>query len=107
MTIRHWNFNQTKQVVNSNINVAADEVPLGTCCKNVQLVVKEEAVDSDSLIPIDKRIMEVLREIGNSINPSIQLEVDYPSNHEDGKKSILDLKVWVQEIDGNCTQILC
>ena len=55
---------------------------------------------SDSLIPSDKRTMEVIREIGNSIHPSIQLEVDYPSNHEDGKMPILDLKVWVQEIDG-------
>ena len=56
------------------------------------LVVKEEKVGSDSLIPSDKRTMEVLREIGNSIHPSIQLEVDYPSNNEDGKMPILDLE---------------
>ena len=83
-----------------DVNVAADEVPLGTRYENGQLVVKEEEVGSDSLIPSDKRTMEVIREIGNSIHPSIQLEVDYPSNHEDGKMPILDLKVWVQEIDG-------
>ena len=72
--------------------MAADEVPLGTCYKNGRLVVKEEEVGSDSLIPSDKRTMEVLREIGNSIHPSIQLKVDYPSNLEDGKMPILDLE---------------
>ena len=57
-------------------------------------------MDSDSLIPSDKRTMEVIREIGNSTHPSIQLELDYLSNHEEGKMPILDLKVGVQEIDG-------
>ena len=56
---------------------------------------------SDSLTPSDKGTMEVIREIGNSIQPSMQLEVDYPSNHKDRKMPILDLKVWVQEIDGS------
>ena len=52
---------------------------------------------SDSLIPSDKRTMEVLREIGKSTHPWIQLEVYHPS-HEDGKMTISDLKLWVQEI---------
>ena len=52
------------------------------------------------LIPGDKRTMEIIREIGNSIHLSIQLEVDYPCTQENGKMPILDLKVWVQEIDG-------
>ena len=40
-------------------------------------VVKEEAMDSDLLIPSDKMTMEVIGEIGNSIHPLTQLEVDY------------------------------
>ena len=56
---------------------------------------------SDTLIPSDKRTKEVIREIGNSIHPSIQLEVDYLSNYKDRKMPILDLKVWVQEIGGS------
>ena len=39
--------------------------------KNGQVVVKEEEVGSDSLISSGKRTMEVTREIGNSIHPSI------------------------------------
>ena len=47
---------------------------------------------------LNKGTMEVIREIGSSIHPLMQLEVDYPSNHEDRKMPILDLKGWVQEI---------
>ena len=34
--------------------------------------------------------------IGDDIHSSIQLEVDYPSNHRDQKLPILDLKVWLE-----------
>ena len=37
--------------------------------------------------------MEIIREIGNSMNPSIQLEINYLSNHEDEEMPILDKKV--------------
>ena len=48
----------------------------------------------------DKRTMMVVKEIGNSIHPSIQLEIDYPSNHSDKKMPSLDLKVWVETKEG-------
>ena len=38
----------------------------------------------------------MIKQVGNDIRPSIQLEVDYPSNHQGGKLPILDLKVWVE-----------
>ena len=37
----------------------------------------------------------MIKQVGNDIHPSIQLEVDYPSKHQDGKLPILALKVWV------------
>ena len=40
--------------------------------------------------------MLLKQKIGNDIHPSIPLEVDFPSNHEDGKMPILDLKVWTE-----------
>ena len=58
------------------------------------------------LIPGDRRMMEIVRDIGNSIHPSIQLEVDYPSNYKDGKMPLLDLKVRAQEGDGGSSRIL-
>ena len=41
----------------------------------------------------------LFQSIGNSIHPSIRLEVDYPSRHEDGRLLIhvLDLKVWIEK----------
>ena len=40
--------------------------------------------------------MIALEQVGNDIHPSIKLEIDYPSKHQDGKLLILDLKVWVE-----------
>ena len=58
------------------------------------------------LIPGDKRMVEVVKDIGNSIHPSIQFDVDYPSNYEDGKMPLLDLKVWIQEDDDGSSRII-
>ena len=38
----------------------------------------------------------LMRNIGNSITPMIQLEEDIPSSHQDQKLPILDLEVWVE-----------
>ena len=51
-------------------------------------------VDSE---PDDIRTLRILCDIGNTIDPSIQLEFDAPSMHQDGKLPILDIKVWVEE----------
>ena len=83
-----------------DVNFATIELPVGTRYANGKLYVDEEAVEGDMLISGDKRTMEVVKSIGNGLHPSIQLEVDCPSNHEDGKMPILDLKVWVGKIDG-------
>ena len=40
-------------------------------------------------------------DIGKSIHSSIQLKVDCPCNHEEGKMQVLDLKVRVQDINGS------
>ena len=43
----------------------------------------------------DERTFETIRQIGDSINPMIQLTVDYPSKHPSGRVPILDLEVWI------------
>ena len=48
----------------------------------------------------DKKMFEEIKNIGNNIHTSIQLETDYPMNYEDKKVPILDVKVWIDE-DGN------
>ena len=41
--------------------------------------------------------MELIRQVGDDVHPSIKLEVDYPSKHPDKKLLILDLKIWVEQ----------
>jgi hypothetical protein len=59
--------------------------------------------DGDSSEPADKRTMLEIQRIANTIHNSIQVTVDYPSNHASGRMPVLDLEQWIQpvEIDGN------
>ena len=43
------------------------------------------------------KMMNKIKDIGNSIHHSIQLEVDYPSLHEDNKLPLLDIKIWTEK----------
>ena len=48
----------------------------------------------------EKETVEWMKNAGNTIHESIVLETDCPSNHQDRKLPILDLKVWLQETNG-------
>jgi hypothetical protein len=63
------------------------------------LVHTEEAAEEDEGVPADLRTFRLLQQIGNDIHPNIQLEVDVPSNYDDEKLPILDLKVWIEEVE--------
>ena len=56
----------------------------------------ESTVTEDEGVSNDERTMLLIKQIGNDIHPSIQLEVDYPSEHQDQKLPIRDLKVWLE-----------
>ena len=70
--------------------------------ENVKIVMYKRYVDDINLIvetkeeTKEKEIWNHIKEIGNQIHESIQLEADYPSNHDDHKVPILDVKVWVE-----------
>ncbi len=81
-----------------DINIGLKAVEEGARYIDGRKVVTEEGLAEDRGIPIDRRTFEFLKTVGNDIHPSIQLEVDVPSNHTDGKLPILDLKVWIEEI---------
>ena len=60
-------------------------------------VIQDDSVaEQERAIEADRRCMALEQKIGNSIHSSIELEVDYLSQHEDGKLPTLDLKVWVE-----------
>ena len=81
--------------------MAIQATPLGMRYKDGKTHVDERSVADDEGISDDERTMTLIKkktkqQIGNDIHPSIQLEVDYPSKHQDGKLPILDLKVWIE-----------
>ena len=41
-----------------------------------------------------------MRDIANNINKNIQVTCDIPESNVDGRMPVLDLKVWIQHING-------
>ena len=85
-----------------DINTALLPVEPGTRYRNDEIHIEEDQIEHDRELGEDKRTMLLLQSIGNTIHPSIQLEIDFPSNHDDGKMPILDLKMWVEERGEGC-----
>ena len=49
----------------------------------------------------DKRTMELIKDVANSIEDMIQMTIDVPSSYMDGKVPMLDTKVWLNNEDNN------
>ena len=49
-------------------------------------------------VTADETIMTYIKKIANKIHKSIQVAIDYPSNHMDGRLPALDLKKWIKEV---------
>ena len=79
-----------------DINVATQATPLGMRYKDGKMFVDDQLVREDTAMSADERTMMIVKEIGDDIHPSIRLDVDYPSKHQDNKIPILDMKVWVE-----------
>ena len=44
--------------------------------------------------------MTLFQAVASSIHPSIRVTIDYPSKHQTGKVPMLDVQMWIEEIDG-------
>ena len=73
-----------------DINVAMQAVPCGATLQDGRMVIDVDRVDEQA---DDIRTMSIMKQVGDSIHASIQLETDCPSNNDDGKVPILDLKI--------------
>ena len=62
-----------------DINMAIQATPVGTRHKDGKPHVDEISVAEDEGICDEERTITLIKQIGNDIPPSIQLEVDYPS----------------------------
>merc|ERR1711911_4259 len=61
----------------------------------------ENLNDQESEEDREKEGMEFFKKIGDSIDKSIKLEIDYPSKHDDKKMPLLDVKVWMEDKECN------
>ena len=66
-------------------NPAFPEAPMGSVYRDGTMQFDESQLAKDVNTPPDERTMRLVRDVGNAIHPSIRLEIDYPSNHPDGK----------------------
>ncbi len=81
-------------------NVVTRKTPVGARYDGEQVTVTEASVAEDGGIADDKRTMALLQSVGSHIHPSIKSTIDYPSKYDDGKVPMLDLKMWIGEVEG-------
>ena len=87
----HWNKQLKNKLDESNITL-----PLHKCyVDDIDLLAdvskNEELKDEMD----DKKVMEKVQEIANSIHWSIKTTIDYRSKHADSKLPMLDIKTWI------------
>lgn len=79
-----------------DINVVMNASAAGIRFQEGRFTQDENFAQIEQNLKPDNRCMQLFQSIGNSIHPSIRLEVDCPSRHVDGKIPILDLKLWIE-----------
>ena len=82
-----------------DINTLIRKTEPGTRYVDNELIITDEAKIEDERKQPDEITMNLFKEVAETIHESIKLKVDYPSNYEDRKIPILNLKVWVEETD--------
>ena len=92
------NLNWTPEMIQryvDDLNAVLEQLEPGTRYNEVEekLEVIEENVEEDMEKEKDETTMEVFRNIANSIDQNIEVEVDFPSKHEDKMMPILDMKM--------------
>ena len=53
---------------------------------------------------LDKLAMSEVKPLADSVDESLNVSTDCGSNHRDGKTPILDVKVWIEEVQPNVSK---
>ena len=62
------------------------------------IVLVSKNMKNDDSKPKDEANMSIVQNVANTIHPSIEVTFDCPSQHDDQKMPVLDLKVWTSLI---------
>ena len=91
--------NEVLKIYVDNVNGVFGKVRRGLQFKEGKLEFSEEKEAEDEKESDDKVTMKVINDIANSIDGMITMTFDVPSNYEDMKVPMLDLKVRLNEND--------
>ena len=80
-----------------DIQIVNETLEKGTKIKEGRLVIDNEKKELDTNKNGDQITIEVIQEVANSLDPMIKLTVETPSNFEDRKLPVLDVKVGINE----------
>ena len=75
-----------------DITMLPTVVPPGVRFEDEKLVLHEKYINDDEKVDEDNRTMNVIQKVANSISENIEVTYDVPSNYDDGKIPILDVK---------------
>ena len=78
-------------------NIVCTPFPRGSEEKDGKVIVHEEGNAEERSVCSDQRTAEIVQRLANRICEGIQVEVDYPSAHENLHMPILDLEVCVKD----------
>ena len=94
----NWKPKMLKRYVD-DLNTVVNGVKPGTRYNAAEnkLEVVEDQIESDEEKEGDEITMKVFGEIANSVEPNIEVEIDFPSKHDDKMMPILDMKMAINE----------
>ena len=84
-----------------DILLAIKAVEKGTEFSNGELIIDESKKVLDEGKCDTNITFEVIRDIGESIDPTIKLTIDFPTNYENGKMPVLDITVNMNKSENN------
>ena len=80
-----------------DVNGSYEPIEPGIDYINGKLEYVEEKAKEDAEISDDKRTMDVVQIVANSINKMIEMTTDFPSNNIDMKVPMLYMRVWIDK----------
>ena len=87
--------NDFQQRLVDDITLVPTVIPKGWKVLDDRLVFSRDQEEVDEDIPDDVRTMKIIQQIANEIDDQFKVTFDVPTNHEDGRVPILDIKVSV------------
>ena len=98
----YWDRQYLKKLAESNIQTKLYK----RYKDDIDLVIENDRENGKDQKERENNSLKLCMEIADSIHPSIKLTGDIPTNYDDKKLPILDLKVWIDEVDTGIHKII-